>query len=200
MSAHFVDSFGFTELPDFVNQRKHLIGIEAVRDLEEEAEARINEDTRGFTADGHFGTWHTAETREMNGERFYRMVDEEYGDSVASIIVNQDGKLVAEDLEHGFDQGAMDAISEYFAEKGTTNEQGTPGKIVPLKSQEETEVLDVPEKVVETLPKPDKDMSGGGSKRSVLNALRERQTRLKAREREKQKQKPQARRKGEQEL
>lgn len=200
VSAHFVDRFGFAELPDFVSQRQQLIGIEAARDLEEEAEARINEDTRGFTADGHFGAWHTAETREMNGERFYRMEHDEYGDSVASIIVNQDGKLVAEDLEHGFDQGAMDAISEYFAEKGTTNEQGTPGKIVPLKSQEETEVLDVPEKVVETLPKPDKDMSGGGSKRSVLNALRERQTRLKAREREKQEQKPQAHRKGEQEL
>ena len=46
------------------------------------------------------------------------MEHEEYGDSVASIIVNQKGELVAEDLEHGFDVGAMEAIGEYFSEKG----------------------------------------------------------------------------------
>ena len=46
------------------------------------------------------------------------MEHEEYGNSVASIIVNRDGELVVEDLEHGFDQGAMEAISEYFSEKG----------------------------------------------------------------------------------
>ena len=83
-----------------------------------ETKMQINERTKGFIADGHFGTWHTAEVKEISGELFYRMGHEEYGDSVASIIVNQQGELVAEDLEHGFDQGAMEAIGEYFSEKG----------------------------------------------------------------------------------
>ena len=45
------------------------------------------------------------------------MEHDEYGDTVAGIIINADGKLVAEDLEHGFDTGAMEAITEYLYEK-----------------------------------------------------------------------------------
>lgn len=88
------------------------------QELGKEENVQINEETKGFIADGHFGTWHTAERKEISGELFYRMEHEEYGDSVASIIVSQEGELVAEDLEHGFDAGAMEAIGEYFSEKG----------------------------------------------------------------------------------
>ena len=99
-----------------------FIGLvrEGIREQElgKEENVQINEETKGFIADGHFGTWHTAEMKEISGELFYRMEHEEYGDSVASIIVNQEGELVAEDLEHGFDAGAMEAIGEYFSEKG----------------------------------------------------------------------------------
>lgn len=85
------------------------------QELNRETEIQINGETRGYTAEAHFGTWHTAEVQEINGKPFYRMEHDEYGSSVASIIVNQEGKLVAEDLEHGFDQGAMEAIHEYLA-------------------------------------------------------------------------------------
>ena len=99
-----------------------FIGLvrEGIREQElgKEESVQINEETKGFIADGHFGTWHTAEMKEIRGELFYRMEHEEYGDSVASIIVSQEGELVAEDLEHGFDTGAMEAIGEYFSEKG----------------------------------------------------------------------------------
>ena len=66
------------------------------QELGKEENVQINEETRGFIANGHFGTWHTAEAKEISGELFYRMEHEEYGDSVASIIVNQSGELVAE--------------------------------------------------------------------------------------------------------
>ena len=99
-----------------------FIGLvrEGIREQElgKEENVQINEETKGFIANGHFGTWHTAEMKEISGELFYRMEHEEYGDSVASIIVSQEGELVAEDLEHGFDAGAMEAIGEYFSEKG----------------------------------------------------------------------------------
>jgi len=96
------------------------------QELDRKAEMQIGGETKGFTADGHFGTWHTAEIQEINGEQFFRMEHDEYGYSVASIVVNQEGKLVAEDLEHGFDQGARDAIHEYFMEKGITDEPEMP--------------------------------------------------------------------------
>lgn len=107
-----------------------FIGLvrEGIREQElgKEENVQINEETKGFIANGHFGTWHTAEMKEISGELFYRMEHEEYGDSVASIIVNQEGKLVAEDLEHGFDAGAMEAIGEYFSEKGIEMEPEPP--------------------------------------------------------------------------
>lgn len=96
------------------------------KNLRRETETQISGETRGFAVDGHFGTWHTAEVQEINDEQFYRMEHDEYGDSVASIIVNQDGKLVAEDLEYGFDQGAREAIHEYFMEKGIDDEWKAP--------------------------------------------------------------------------
>ncbi len=96
------------------------------QELGKEENVQINEETKGFIVNGHFGTWHTAEMKEISGELFYRMEHEEYGDSVASIIVNQKGELVAEDLEHGFDVGAMEAIGEYFSEKGIEIEPEPP--------------------------------------------------------------------------
>lgn len=96
------------------------------QEISQEAEIQINKETRGFTADGHFGTWHTAGMRVIGGETFYLMEHDEYGDSVASIIVDQEGKLVAEDLENGFDKSAKDVIREYLAEKGMNGEKEKP--------------------------------------------------------------------------
>ena len=89
-----------------------------MKELEKEKqEGQIGPETKGLSVDGHFGTWHTAEIKEIAGESFFRMEHDEYGDKVAGIIVDADGKLVAEDLEHGFDDGAMEAITEYLYEK-----------------------------------------------------------------------------------
>ena len=119
MNADYVVSSHPAVLDGFIGLARD--GIQE-QELGKEENVRINEETKGFIANGHFGTWHTAEAKEISGELFYRMEHEEYGDSVASIIVNQEGELVAEDLEHGFDQGAMEAIGEYFSEKGVEME------------------------------------------------------------------------------
>ncbi len=107
-----------------------FIGLarEGIREqaLDKETNMQISKETKGFFVDGHFGTWHTAEVRKISDELFYRMEHEEYGDSVASIIVNQEGELVAEDLEHGFDQGAIEAIAEYLSEREFAIEPEVP--------------------------------------------------------------------------
>lgn len=111
--AFYVDSFGFRELPEFVRQRQRL--DEKGRAWED---SLVNEDTFGLMVEQHEGTWHTAEAREIQGEMFYLMEHDAYGDTVPGIIVNADGGLAAQDLEHGFDRGAMEAIGEYFSKKG----------------------------------------------------------------------------------
>lgn len=115
MNADYVVSSHPAVLDGFIGFARDAI---REQELGMEESVQIHEETKGFIANGHFGTWHTVEAKEISGELFYRMEHEEYGDSVASIVVNQQGELVAEDLEHGFDQGAMEAISEYFSEKG----------------------------------------------------------------------------------
>ena len=80
----------------------------------------ITETTRGYEADGHTGTWYAVDMKTYHGERFFQMRSEEYGQEVADIIVSENGTLVAEDIWHGFDEGAREAISEYLEENGAT--------------------------------------------------------------------------------
>lgn len=111
--AYYVDSFGFKELPDFVQQRIQEAEMNRKRE-----DSMITLDTTGVEIEQHEGLWHTVDKMEIENEIFYLMRHNEYGDSVAAVILNADGELVAQDLENGFDQGAMEAIREFFKEKG----------------------------------------------------------------------------------
>ena len=86
----------------------------------------ITETTRGYEAEGHTGTWYAMDMKTYHGERFFQMRNEEYGQDVADIIVSENGTLVAEDIWHGFDEGAREAISEYLQEKGISVEELMP--------------------------------------------------------------------------
>ena len=39
----------------------------------EKVTGQISQETKGFSVDGHFGTWHTAEGKEIAGESFFRI-------------------------------------------------------------------------------------------------------------------------------
>lgn len=111
--AYYVDSFGFRELPDFVRQRMHEAEMNRKRE-----DSLITLDTTGVEIEQHEGLWHTVDKMEIENEIFYLMRHNEFGDSVAAVILNSDGELVAQELEHGFDQGAMEAIREFLSDKG----------------------------------------------------------------------------------
>ena len=66
-------------------------------------DSAVTLDTSGIEIEQHDGLWHTADVREIKDEIFYLMKNNEYGDSVAAVIVNADGELVAQELENGFD-------------------------------------------------------------------------------------------------
>lgn len=111
--AWYVDSFGFTELPDFVRERLHETEMNRKRE-----DSAVTLYTSGIEIEQHEGLWHTASKREIGDEIFYLMKHNELGDSVAAVIVNADGELVAQELENGFDRGAMEAVREYLSQKG----------------------------------------------------------------------------------
>ena len=92
-------------------------GIEAsMREqiLERQKNEPIQDNSEDIIVDGHEGTWRTIQAQEINGEVFYLMESQEYGDSVANILLRANRDLVAEDLWNGIDYGAMEAVKEYF--------------------------------------------------------------------------------------
>ena len=111
--AYYVDSFGFSEIDEFVEQRQRI--TQKQHRIED---AYINADSLGIIVDGHEGTWRTIEGKEIGGEMFYLMESQEYGDEAANILLHMDGDLVAEDLWNGIDYGAMQAVREFFDEHG----------------------------------------------------------------------------------
>ena len=98
--AYFCDSFGFVQVPQFLQS-----GLQ------------ITEQTQGLAVDGHFGTWHTIDSMKFGELKLFLMEHAEYGDEVACVIVDSNGKLLAEDVWNGFDQEILDMIA---AEQGTS--------------------------------------------------------------------------------
>ena len=89
------DSIGFVEVPQFF-----------------QPSMVVTMDTNGLAVDGHFGTWHSIDTKQIGGKDFYLMEHDEHGDEAASIIVDATGKLVAEDLWDGFTPEIVEMIAQ----------------------------------------------------------------------------------------
>lgn len=91
--------------------------------IQNEKEIKIGMDTQVVGLEQHEGLWHTVEEVEIEKEHFYLMEHNEYGASVAPVLVNENGRVVAQDLENGLDQEAMKAIREYLEEKEIDKKQ-----------------------------------------------------------------------------
>ena len=117
LSAYYVDSLGFQELKDFLPQLSSDNRTKA-NEIIYPMEGPITMDTKGIEVEGHEGTWHPVEMQELNGRQFFLLEHETYGDSVAKVIVDDDGTLFAEDLWNGFDEGAREAIAECCIDAG----------------------------------------------------------------------------------
>ena len=79
--------------------------------------ALIHGDSYHIAVEGHIGTWYAIDETEIGGEKFFLLEHEEHGDMAACVAVNEQGKLVAEDLWNGFDDEFLDAVKEYLSEK-----------------------------------------------------------------------------------
>lgn len=137
--ASWSDNLKMWELRTFMDAIRRTAG-EFIKELEEkikeletdrnerdsvqnEKETKIRMDTKEVEVEQHEGLWHPVEEMEIQKEHFYLMEHNEYGTSVAPVLVNAEGRLVAQDLENGLDQEAMKAIREYLGEKGIVAEQ-----------------------------------------------------------------------------
>ena len=121
-------------------------GLLTVREFMEEQEHKkdglIHGDSDQIAVEGHVGTWYAIDEAEVGGEKFFLLEHEEYGDEAACVAVNEQGKLVAEDLWNGFDEDFQDAVKEYFEEKNPTSQKEE--QAVPVEKESRTDNSDVP--------------------------------------------------------
>lgn len=75
-----------------------------------EKDYEVNMDTDGLAVSGHIGTWHTIDHTEVDGHAFFLMEHDTYGDEAASIIVDERGSLVVDEVYNGFDNETMDQL------------------------------------------------------------------------------------------
>ena len=90
---------------------------EFIEEQQQKRSGLIHGDSDRITVEGHIGTWYAVDETEIGGEKFFLLEHEEHGDMAACVAVNEQGKLVAEDLWNGFDDGFLDAVKEYLSEK-----------------------------------------------------------------------------------
>ena len=92
-----------------------------VREFMEEQQQKnnvlIHGDSYHIAVEGHIGTWYAIDETEIGGEKFFLLEHEEHGDMAACVAVNEQGKLVAEDLWNGFDEDFQEAVQKYLSEK-----------------------------------------------------------------------------------
>ena len=115
---------------------------EFMKEQEEKNNGLLHGDSYNITVEGHIGTWYAIDETEVNGEKFFLLEHEEYGDEAACVAVNEQGKLVAEDLWNGFDEDFQDAVKEYFAEKNPAFQKEE--QAVPVAEESRTDNSDVP--------------------------------------------------------
>ena len=115
---------------------------EFMKEQEEKNNGLLHGDSYNITVEGHIGTWYAIDETEVNGEKFFLLEHEEYGDEAACVAVNEQGKLVAEDLWNGFDEDFQDAVKEYFAEKNPTSQKEE--QAVRVAEESRTDNSDVP--------------------------------------------------------
>lgn len=139
-TAHYVDSIGFKELPEFLQENI----------------AAVTLDTAGLAVTDHIGTWHTIEQTVVNGETYSLMEHDTYGDEAASIIIDSKGRLVLDEIYNGFDDDVTRQleleqmqVAELPDTSISTDEMKDYGYawggMLPMREQAALGVLDKPE-------------------------------------------------------
>ena len=61
----------------------------------------------GIAVDGHNGTWYVINELVHNGKTYRLLEHEQHGDEALCIAIDEDGKLVMQDISDGIDELAM---------------------------------------------------------------------------------------------
>jgi hypothetical protein len=76
----------------------------------------IHEDSKHISVDGHTGTWYIIGKEQINNKVYFLLESEQYGDEAASVIVDDKGVLIVDDVNNSFDD-LIDHLSDTLTAK-----------------------------------------------------------------------------------
>jgi len=100
VTSYYVEKNGFTVLAGFIRNGS--------------SGALVSFDTTDFHIEGKEGSWLAFDSIIIDGKEFFLMEHEKYGKEVAWAVVDENGKLVVEDVYYGFDQTVLQQIRDYL--------------------------------------------------------------------------------------
>ncbi|MCH5199706.1 MAG: AAA family ATPase [Oscillospiraceae bacterium] len=99
VSAPIVSGNGYNDnFQNIINTLESFFG-----EVHSYKENHITHESDNISIEGHIGTWYVIDSEEIEGKKLFLLEHEEYGDSAASIIVDENKNLVMEDVWNGFD-------------------------------------------------------------------------------------------------
>lgn len=100
VTSYYVEKEGFAVIAGFI--RKSSSG------------ALVSFDTVHFHIEGKEGSWLAFDSIIINGRQFFLMEHETYRKQGAWTVVDEDGKLIVDNVYHGFDQSVQQQIKDYL--------------------------------------------------------------------------------------
>ncbi|MEG0895688.1 MAG: hypothetical protein RSE93_08215, partial [Oscillospiraceae bacterium] len=95
------------------------IEIGKVKDILSNIDDRyIVKTLENISVKGHQGTWYEIDSTTINGETYFLMEHETYGDETAGIIIDSEHNLVVDEVYNGFDE---ESFKDFIDEKQFPN-------------------------------------------------------------------------------
>ena len=100
VTSYYVEKEGFTVIAGFI--RKSSSG------------ALVSFDTAHFHIEGKEGSWLAFDSMIVDGRQFFLMEHETYGKDAAWVVLDEDGKLIVDNVYQGFNQTVLQQIQDYI--------------------------------------------------------------------------------------
>ena len=100
VSSYYVEKDGFTVIAGFIRKGS--------------SSALVSFDTTHFHIEGREGSWLAFDSIIIDGRQFFLMEHETYGKEAAWVVLDEEGKLIVDNVYEGFDQTVLQQIRDYL--------------------------------------------------------------------------------------
>lgn len=140
VTSYYVEKEGFTVIAGFIRNGS--------------SGALVSFDTTHFHIEGKEGSWLAFDSVIIDGRQFFLMEHETYGKEAAWVVLDEDGKLIVDNVYQGFDQTVLQQIKDYLNPTQNVTEpqiQGTPSghTLLPSGNSKEKQPLENWQKYME---------------------------------------------------